>query len=112
MNRHLCSVPGPKYRRAGRPVRSDAGSSTAELAVATPLLLMLLLFVVLCGRLASAQIDLNAAAASAARSGSIARTEPAARTQAEQTARDTLAARGITCTNQTVTVNTGDLRPG
>jgi hypothetical protein len=73
---------------------------------------MLLLFVVLCGRLASAQIDLNAAAASAARSGSIARTEPAARAQAEQTARETLAAHGITCTNQTVTVNTGGLRPG
>jgi Flp pilus assembly protein TadG len=77
----------------------DAGSSTAELALATPVLMGILLFLVLCGRLVSAQMDLDAAAGAAARSGSIARNETTARAEAERTARQTLAARGVTCRN-------------
>ena len=60
----------------------DAGSSTAEAALLTPLLVMLLLFVVFCGRFVAAQIDVDAAASSAARSGSLARTQPALRLRA------------------------------
>jgi len=90
----------------------DAGSSTAEAAVVTPLLVAVLLFVVLCGRLVSAQIDLDAAASAAARSASIARTDAAAHAAADRTARDTLAARGVTCQQVTVAVSTGGLRPG
>ncbi|MGC9667440.1 TadE/TadG family type IV pilus assembly protein [Planosporangium sp. 12N6] len=90
----------------------DAGASTAELALLTPLLVMFLLLVVLCGRLASAQIDVDAAASSGARSGSIARTQPAAVVDAERTARDTLAARRVTCQQTDVQVSTGGLRPG
>ena len=90
----------------------DAGSSTAEMALVTPLLVMILLFVVLCGRLVAAQMDLDAAASSGARAGSIARTEAAAKAEAERTARDTLAARGVTCQQATVTVSTSGLRPG
>jgi Flp pilus assembly protein TadG len=90
----------------------DAGSSTAEMALVTPLLVMILLFVVLFGRLVAAQMDLDAAASSGARSGSIARTEAAAKAEAERTARDTLAARGVTCQRATVTVSTSGLRPG
>jgi Flp pilus assembly protein TadG len=92
--------------------RPDAGSSTAEMALITPLLVMVLLFVVLCGRLVAAQIDVDAAASSGARSGSIARTERAARAEAERTARDTLSARGITCQETSVVVDPGGLRPG
>jgi Flp pilus assembly protein TadG len=90
----------------------DAGSSTAEMALLTPLLVMLLLFVVLCGRLAGAQIDVDAAASSAARSGSIARSQGAAMADAEQTARDNLAAQGVTCESTDISVSTGGLRPG
>lgn len=90
----------------------DAGSSTAEMALLTPLLIMFLLFVVLCGRLASAQIDVDAAASSGARSGSLARSQSAAVAGAERTARDSLAARGVTCESTTVQVSTGGLRPG
>jgi Flp pilus assembly protein TadG len=90
----------------------DRGASSAELALATPLLVAILLFVVLCGRLVSAQIDLTAAASSGARSGSLSRSEAAARAEAERTARETLAARGVTCRQATVTVDTGGLRPG
>ncbi|GAA2044238.1 pilus assembly protein [Polymorphospora rubra] len=78
----------------------------------TPLLVAILLFVVLCGRLVSAQMDLDAAASAAARSASLARTDTAARAEADRTARETLAARAVTCQQVTVTVATGGLRPG
>ncbi|GAA1025817.1 hypothetical protein GCM10009557_01240 [Virgisporangium ochraceum] len=83
-----------------------------ETSLLTPLLVMILLLVVLCGRLASVQLDLDAAASAAARAGSLARTEQAARTDAERAARDTLAARSATCTVLTVTVTTDGQRPG
>lgn len=92
--------------------RPDAGASTAEMALLTPLLIMLLLLVVMCGRLVAAQIDVDAAASSGARSGSIARSNGAAVAGAERTARDTLAARGVICQDITVSVDTGGLRPG
>jgi Flp pilus assembly protein TadG len=87
----------------------DRGSSTTEMALTTPLLVAILLFVVLCGRLVSAQMDLDAAASSAARAASLARTEPTAR--ADRTARDILTTRRVTCQQVDVTV-TGNLRPG
>jgi len=99
-----------RWRRLAQ--RSDAGSSSVEMAIATPLLVALLLFVVLCGRLVSAQLDVDAAAHGAARAASISRTAPAATADAERTALDTLAARGVTCRQPTVTVNTANLRPG
>jgi Flp pilus assembly protein TadG len=91
---------------------ADAGSSTAEVTLLTPLLVAVLLFVVLCGRLVAVQLDVDAAASGAARTGSIARTESAARAQAERTARDTLAGRGLACSDAVVSVSTGGLRPG
>ncbi|MET7949425.1 TadE/TadG family type IV pilus assembly protein [Micromonospora sp. NPDC005324] len=90
----------------------DRGSSTAEAALVTPLLVALMLFVVLCGRLVSAQMDLDAAASAAARAASLARTDAAARAAADRTARETLAARSVTCQQITVSVITGGLRPG
>jgi Flp pilus assembly protein TadG len=100
------------WTRLRRLAGDDTGSSTAELALATPLLVAILLLIVLCGRLASAQMDLDAAASSGARSASIARSDAAARAEAERTARETLAARGVTCPSPTVSVTTGGLRPG
>jgi Flp pilus assembly protein TadG len=90
----------------------DAGSSTAEAVLLTPMLVAVLLLVVLCGRLVTAKMDLQAAASAAARSASVARSEPAARAEADRAARDTLAARGVTCQQVTVTVSTGGLQPG
>lgn len=89
----------------------DAGSSTAELTLVTPLLVMFLLLVVLCGRLVSARIDLDAAASAAARAASLARTETAARSQAESVAMETLSARGLTCHDAEITVS-GGFTPG
>ncbi len=99
-------------RWRGVAVTGDTGSSTAEAALLTPLLVMVLLFLVLCGRLASAQIDLNAAASSGARAGSLARTEGTARANAQRAALETLAARGVICRQPAVSVTTGGLRPG
>ena len=90
----------------------DAGSSTTEAVIAAPLLIMFVLLVVLCGRLVSAQMDLNAAASSAARSGSIARTQAAAQAEAQRNALATLAARGVTCRDQNVSVSIGGLQAG
>ena len=73
-----------RMRRVTAP--GDAGSSTAEAVIAAPLLMMFVLLVVLCGRLVSAQMDLDAAASSAARSGSIARTQAAAQAEAQRNA--------------------------
>ena len=101
--------PGRSCRYHGR---GDGGSAPVELTVVVPLLVMLLLFVVLCGRLVSAQLDLDAAAHGAARAASIARTPAAANAAARRTALDTLAARGVTCRQPQVTVDTGGLRPG
>lgn len=99
-----------RWRRVA--ATADAGSSTIEVTLLTPLLVGVLLFVVLCGRLVSVQLDVDAAASGAARTGSIARSESAARAQAERTARETLAARGIICQDASVSVSTGGLQPG
>ncbi|WP_326549957.1 TadE/TadG family type IV pilus assembly protein [Micromonospora sp. NBC_01813] len=90
----------------------DRGTSTTEAALVTPLLVAVMLFVVLCGRLVSAQMDLDAAASAAARSASLARTDAAAHAAADHTARETLAARAVTCQQVSVTVATGGLQPG
>jgi Flp pilus assembly protein TadG len=99
--------------RRVRPVgaRRDMGSTTAEMALLTPLLVMILLFVVLCGRLVAVQIDVDAAASAAARAASIARTRDAAQRNAEQAARATLAARRVACSNPSVAIS-GSLAPG
>jgi Flp pilus assembly protein TadG len=90
----------------------DAGSSTVELAILAPLFVGLLLLVVFCGRLVTAQLDLDAAAHGAARAASIARSVPSATADAQRTALETLAARGVTCGQPSVQVDTGGLRPG
>lgn len=112
--RHARAWPAGRLRRRWRAVtrHGDAGSSTVELAILAPLLVGLLLFVVLCGRLVTAQLDVDAAAHGAARAASIARSVPAATADAQRTAREILSARGITCGQPDVQVSTGGLRPG
>ncbi len=90
----------------------DRGSVAAELTLVTPLLLLMLLFVVLCGRLAGARLRLDDVAHQAARAASAARTVTAAQTDARATAESALAAAGVTCRELVVTVDTAGLRPG
>lgn len=99
-------------RRVVLEARDEAGSATAELVILTPLLILLLLFVVALGRLAGARIEVDGAAAQAARAASITRSPAAARAMAEQIAASALSSEHVTCGHLTVSVDTADFTPG
>jgi Flp pilus assembly protein TadG len=82
------------------------------MALITPLLMMLVLLVVLCGRLVSVQLDVDAAAHAAARAASLDRTVAQATLDAHQIATATLADRHTTCRQPALTVDTDGLQPG
>ena len=92
--------------------RDEQGTAPTELALLTPVLMLFVLFVVFVGRLATAQLDVTAAARDAARAASL-RAQPAdATADARITATRALADRGVTCHALTVTVDISDLQPG
>ena len=99
-------------RRATQLPRNEHGSATAELVILTPLLILLLLFVVSLGRLAGARVDVDGAAAQAARAASIARSPAVAEASAQQTASSALRSQHITCAHLDVSVDTTDFVPG
>jgi Flp pilus assembly protein TadG len=89
---------------------TDGGSASAETAVlAVPLLILLTLFLVLCGRGATAAIDVTSAAGGAARAASLAATPGGARTAAGTSVAGTAAGQHWTCAADT---DTGAFRPG
>ncbi|GAB3365866.1 pilus assembly protein [Amycolatopsis echigonensis] len=96
-----------------RSLRDDErGSAAAELVLLTPGLIMMLLFIVFCGRMADATLRLEDAAHQAARAASLARNVTNARNDAHATASAALANAGITCRSLAVTVNTAGFQPG
>jgi Flp pilus assembly protein TadG len=99
-------------RSPGRRQRGEEGSATAELAILTPLLIVFLLLVVAFGRLAGARIEVDGAAAQAARAASIARSPATATTAAEETAASALSSQHVTCAHLQVAVDTADFVPG
>jgi Flp pilus assembly protein TadG len=91
----------------------DTGSASVELTIlVTPVFIVLLLFVVLCARTASAKIDVNAAASAAARAASMAPSPAAAHTAAANAASTSLAGQSITCATLTVSVDTAGFTRG
>ena len=92
--------------------RDERGSVTAELVILTPLLILFLLFVVALGRLAGARIQVDGAAAQAARAASIARSPAGAMTAAKETAASALSSQHVTCAHLAVAVDTADFVPG
>ncbi len=92
--------------------RDERGSVTAELVILTPLLILFLLFVVALGRLAGARIEVDGAAAQAARAASIARSPAAATAVAKETASSALSSEHVTCAHLAVGVDTADFVPG
>lgn len=92
--------------------RDERGSAAAELTLLTPLLILLLLFVVLCGRLADTKLRINDVAHQAARAATLARTPSQATANAQSTASAALASAGITCQSLTVSTDTQGLKPG
>jgi Flp pilus assembly protein TadG len=102
----------PRSRRRGRLRRDDSGSVTAELVLLTPLLILILLFVVALGRLSGARLEVDGAAAQAARAASIARDPSTATATAEQTATAALGSDHVTCAQLTVSTDTAQFAPG
>ena len=80
---------------------SERGSATLELVLLTPLLLLMLVFVVFLGRLGQARNDVDRAARDAARAASIARSVDDADAAGRAAAHDTLQAGGVSCTVDT-----------
>ena len=101
-----------RAKRGAQRRADERGSVTAELVILAPLLVLMLLFVVALGRLAGARIDVDGAAAQAARAASIARDPGSATAAAEQTAASALAGQGVTCGDLSVSVGTSNFVPG
>ncbi|MGB3441132.1 MAG: TadE/TadG family type IV pilus assembly protein [Actinophytocola sp.] len=92
--------------------RDERGSAAAEVTLLTPLLILLLLFVVFCGRLADTKLRINDVAHQAARAATLARTPSQATANAQTTASAALASAGITCQSLSVSTDTQGLKPG
>ena len=92
--------------------RGEAGSAAVELAALTPVVLLLLLFLVVVGRLAQAHQEVGSAAADAARAASIATSPAGEVVAADAAAASDLAGAGLVCSNLATSVDTADFRPG
>jgi Flp pilus assembly protein TadG len=89
-----------------RPAGGDWGSSTLELVVWAPGLLLLLGLLVVAGRVNGANAAVEQAAVDAARTASISRTAGAANSRALASAQQSLAVQALQCTSVTVEVDT------
>lgn len=89
-----------------RPERDDRGSTTLELVVWAPGLLLIIGLLIVAGRVNNANAAVEQAATDAARTASSARTAGGARDMAQASAEKTLAAQGLQCTTTTVVVDT------
>jgi Flp pilus assembly protein TadG len=90
--------------------REESGSATIELVLLTPLLVVILMFVVVLGRIGSARADVDAAARDAARAASLARNTASALGAGQSAARAALHEGGVTCRQLAVTVSTDEFR--
>ena len=101
-----------RRRWRGELGRGESGSVTAELVLLTPLLILMLLFVVALGRLSGARLEVDGAAAEAARAASIARDPATAVAMATQTATAALGSDHVTCGQLIVSTDTAQFAPG
>ena len=93
-------------------LRAEDGAATTELVLVTPVLILLLLFVALTGRLALVRGDVEGAARDAARAASIARTSGEASEAARRAARANLDRSGTPCGRLEVHPDVVDFRAG
>jgi Flp pilus assembly protein TadG len=91
---------------------TERGSATLDLVLVTPVLLLVLLFVVFLGRLGEARNDVDRAARDAARAASIARSADEADTAGRDAARSTLESGGVSCRQLDVAVDTAQFSAG
>jgi Flp pilus assembly protein TadG len=96
----------PVRHRLAAGAHGQRGSTTLELVVWAPGLLLIVALLTVAGRVNGANAAVEQAATDAARTASIARTSGAAQTAATAGAQGTLAGQGLQCTSTTVTVDT------
>ncbi|MFC8429272.1 TadE/TadG family type IV pilus assembly protein [Streptomyces sp. NPDC057253] len=90
---------------------SERGSVTVELVLMIPVLVLLLWFLVYCGRLSDTRLQIEDAAHQAARAATLERSRTAAVADARDAATTALREAGITCGDLSVTA-LGTLEPG
>lgn len=90
--------------------RTESGSASLELALITPVLLLVLMTVVGLGRLGQARAQIDAAAAQAARAATTARTPIEATSRAERQLSAALG--GPVCAQLDTSVDTAGFHPG
>ena len=102
------------HRQGRAPTREhERGSSSVELVILIPVLLLFLLAYFGLGRLTHARALVTDAAAQAARAATLDYLEPGQATAAaQQAAAAALAEAGLACGSETVNVDTADDRPG
>ncbi len=99
-------------RRVAR-LKGNRGSVSTEIALTyVPLMVLAALAIVACLRLVSANSDVHAAAAAAARQASLARTPTGAVAGGRDAAAATLQGRTMTCQPHSTSVSTGGMIPG
>jgi Flp pilus assembly protein TadG len=101
-----------RHRRIRSRSTDERGGATVELVLLTPLLIVVLLFVVALGRLASARLEVDSAAAQAARAASLARDPATATALARSLAAASLAGHQLTCAPLAVSTDTAAFAPG
>lgn len=90
--------------------RRDERGSATELALAAPLMLLLLLLPVFASRLSEARAEVDDAARSAARAASIARSPEDAASSAQDAAEADLAEAGVSCASFRVATDAAHFR--
>lgn len=95
-----------------RPTRDERGSAAVEMAIIAPALIILLLVVVFAGRVAQANAEVRRAAGEGARAASLAQQPAAADAAARNAVEANLSARGVSCVELHVEVDTSRIAPG
>lgn len=98
----MSQLPKPRSRfrtltHRRRVERADRGSATLELAILTPVMILLIGFAVVAGRVAIGNASVTTIAGNAARQASLARDARSASIAATASARADLAAQGLKC---------------
>ncbi|TMB90739.1 MAG: pilus assembly protein [Chloroflexi bacterium] len=92
--------------------RHQNGGAATELVLATPVMVLLMLFVVLLGRITAASAELQGAAHAAARAASLERDPQAAVLAAQEMVSAALGGQHLICSPLHVAVDTSDFHPG
>lgn len=109
---HIPVCDPPQRRQARSCCRDQSGSVAVELVLLTPVVVVLILFVVFCGRTTRAQSLVRDAAAAGSRAASLRQQPAAARADAMAAVASSLAGHRSTCPSPVVAVDTSALRPG